>query len=389
MPDWKPALAARLARLTLRPAREREIIDELSQHLDDRYQELRAGGTSHEEAMRLAIDELDDHDCSPGRCGRCGRPPRRSRSPPAPRGRGLLGDAWQDLVYAARMLRKNPGFAAAAVLTLALGIGANTAIFSLVNATLLQRLPVQHRDRLDYVSNGANWNILSYPAYAALRDGNRTLDGLAAWGGITASLNADGETDLVSGVIVTGNFFDLLGITAEQGRLLSTSDDVTPGGHPVAVISHRLWQNRFGGKPDIVGSEVRMNGGVFTIVGIAPRDFPGPQLGVMRDVYVPMMMQALMRPPRAGFSGEQNPDLLKNPNNGWLFQVGRLKAGVSAQQAQSELVAVATDLRRGRGTRTRVRPCSRSSRSTSGIRTSGSSCVPWPRCSAASWAPCC
>jgi predicted permease len=168
------------------------------------------------------------------------------------------------------------------------------------------------------------------------------LDGLAAWGGIGASLNADGETDLVSGVIVTGNFFDLLGITAERGRLLSTSDDVTPGAHPVAVISHRLWQNRFGGKPDIVGTEIRMNGGLFTIVGVAPREFPGPQLGIMRDVYVPMMMQALMRPPRAGYSGEQNPDLLKNPNNGWLFQFARRKAGVSAQQAQAELNAVAT-----------------------------------------------
>jgi predicted permease len=342
MPDWKPALASRLSRLTLRPAREREIIDELSQHLDDRYQELRRAGSTHEDAMRMAIEEIDDHDL----LAREMRPLRQASAPEpiaagAPR-RGMLGDAWQDLVYAARMLRKNPGFAAAAILTLALGIGANTAIFSLVNATLLQKLPVQNRDRLHYLFNGANWNILSYPAYAALRDGNRMLDGLAAWGGITASLNADGETDLVNGVIVTGNFFDLLGVRAERGRLLSTSDDVTPGAHPVAVISHRLWQNRFAGKPDIVGSEVRLNGGVFTIVGVAPRDFPGPQLGGTRDVFVPMMMQALMRPPRAGFSGEQNPDLLKNPNNGWLTQIARRKADVSVQQAQSEMVAVAT-----------------------------------------------
>src|SRR4029078_12129159 len=103
------------------------------------------------------------------------------------------------------MLRKSPGFAAAGILTLALGIGANTALFSLVNATLLQRLPVQNHERLAYAFSGGNWNIVSYPAYAALRDGNRLLDGLGAWGGITASLNADGETDLVRGVIVTGN----------------------------------------------------------------------------------------------------------------------------------------------------------------------------------------
>jgi predicted permease len=345
MPEWTPALASRLARLALRPARERDIIDELSQHLDDRYQELRAGGASHDEAMRLAIDEIDDHDL----LAREMRPLRQASAPepiaPGGPGRGLLGDAWQDLGYAARMLRKSPGFAAAGILTLALGIGANTAIFSLVNATLLQQLPVQNRDRLAYVFNGGTWNILSYPAYASLRDGTRLLDGLGAWGGITASLNADGETDLVSGVIVTGNFFERLGVTAVKGRLLASSDDVTPGAHPVAVISHRLWQTRFNGRADIVGSQVRLNAGLFTIVGVTPQNFPGPQLGVMRDIYVPMMMQALIRPPRAGFSGEMNPDLLKNPNNNWLFQFGMLKPGVTTAQAQAELSSLLTAYR--------------------------------------------
>jgi predicted permease len=346
--DWRPALAVRLARLSLSPAREQEIIEELSQHLDDRYAELRAGGATHDAAMRLAIDEIDDEDV----LAREMRPLRQA-SVPAPLApglprRGVIRDAWQDLVYAGRLLRKHPGFAAAGIVTLALGIGANTAIFSLVNATLLQRLPVQHRDRLDYVFNGAAWNVLSYPAYAALRDGARQLDGLAAWGGITASLNADNETDLVSGAIVTGNLFELLGVTAQQGRVLAPSDDVVPGGHPVAVISHRLWQNRFGGRPGIVGTQVRLNGGLFTVVGVTPAGFPGPQIGVMRDVYVPMMMQALMRPPRAGFSGEQNPDLLRNPNNSWLYQLARRKPGVTREQAQAELVSVALAYIRGR-----------------------------------------
>ena len=348
MPEWKTVIAARLAPLGLRPAREREIVDELSQHLDDRYEELRAAGVPHEEAMRLAIDEIEEEDL----LAREMQPLRQAHAPgPIAAGgpnRGLLADAWQDLVYAARMLRKNPGFAATAILTLALGIGANTAIFSLVNATLLQRLPVQQRDRLDYIFNGANWNVVSYPAYAVLRDGTTQLDGAAAWGGITASLNAENQTDLVSGVIVTGNFFDLLGVTASQGRLLAASDDVTPGGHPVVVISHRLWQTRFSGRADIVGARIRLNGALFTIVGVAPPDFPGPQLGTMRDIYVPMMMQALMRPPRAGYAGEQNPDLLKNPNNGWLFQVVRRRPGVTREQAQAELNAVATTYARTR-----------------------------------------
>ena len=347
MPDWSSAIAARLARLRLRPAREREIIDELSQHLEDRYQELRAAGSSHDEAMRLAIDEIDDEDL----LAREMRPLRQARVPEpiaagGPR-RGLRGDIWQDVVYAARVLRKSPGFAAAAILTLALGIGANTAIFSLVNATLLQRLPVANLDRLLYLFNGSNWHVVSYPAYTTLRDGATLVDGLAAWGGITASLNADGETDLVVGAIVTGNYFDVLGVTAERGRVLARSDDVTPGGHPVAVISHRLWQNRFNGK-DVVGSQVRLNGVMFTIVGVTRREFGGAQLGTIRDVYVPMMMQALMRPPRAGFSGEMNPDLLKNPNNAWLFQIALRKPHATAAQAQAELAALATTGARAR-----------------------------------------
>ena len=174
---------------------------------------------------------------------------------------------------------QDPGFAAAAIFTLALGIGANTAIFSLVDSVLLQRLPVANRDRLSYVFSGRNWTIVSYPAYSMLRDGARQLDGLAAWGGITASLNADGETDLVNGVIVTGNFFDVLGVSPERGRLLGPKDDVTPGAHPVAVVSHRLWEGRFGSRADIVGSQIRLNGSLFTVVGITPPAFPGLSSG--------------------------------------------------------------------------------------------------------------
>jgi predicted permease len=348
MPDWNAALATRLAPLALRPAREREIIDELSQHLDDRYQELRAAAVPHEEAMRLALDEINDE----GLLAREMRALKQSSAPPPlPPGappRGWLADAWQDLKYAARMLTKAPGFAAAAILTLGLGIGANTAIFSLVNAALLQHLPVRNRERLHYLYNGPQRNVTSYPAYIALRDGTRLLDGLAAWGGIVASLNADGETDTVMGCIVSGNFFDVLGVTAERGRLLATSDDVTPGAHPVAVISHRLWQGRFAGRADIVGAQIRLNGGMFTVIGVTPPEFPGPNLNDRRDLYVPMMMQALMRPPRAGYSGEMNPDLLKNPNNGWLFQVALPKQGVTPAQAEAELSAVATIYARSR-----------------------------------------
>src|SRR4029453_12142358 len=127
-----------------------------------------------------------------------------------------------------------------------------------------------------------------------------------------------------------------------RGRLLSLRDDETPGAHPVAVISHDFWQTRFGGRDDAIGREVRLNGHVFTIVGVAPAGFPGPTLGSGRSLYVPMMMQAIMRPPRAGYSGEQNPDLLKNPANSWLSVLGRLRPGIAAEQARAELETVAT-----------------------------------------------
>ena len=154
------------------------------------------------------------------------------------------------------MLRKNPGFATAVVVTLALGIGANTAIFSLVNATLLQQLPVEDRDRLYLIRDTRGGSpTVSYPAYTSVRDGVTLSDSLVAWADITASLNADGDTDLVAGAIVTGHYFNTLGVRAAQGRLLSTTDDVTPGAHPVMVISDRLWRGRFGARADIVGLE--------------------------------------------------------------------------------------------------------------------------------------
>ncbi len=299
MPDWGDLLRTRLASLRLSPEREAEIVDELSQHLDDRYAELRAGGADDPEARRLALaDLLDEHTLA-----RHLQPLRQARVPPpiatgAATRRGWAGQIWQDVRYAARMLRKQPGFTAAAVVTLALGIGANTALFSLVNATLFQRLPVADGERLVYGFRGTG-GVFAYPLYASLRDHNRFFGGFAGWGGIVASLNAGESAELVNGFIVTGNFFDVFGVRPARGRLLSPADDVTPGAHPVAVISHDFWQTRFAGRDDIVGTNVRLNGHSFTIVGVAPPGFPGPRLGLVRHLYVPMMMQAVMRPPRA------------------------------------------------------------------------------------------
>jgi predicted permease len=247
----------------------------------------------------------------------------------------------QDIRFGFRSLIKHPAFAAIAVVTLALGVGANSTIFSVVNATLMRSLPVSNPEKLVYVFNGNPGSIFSYPDYAEMRDQNRVFDGLIAWGGITASLNSNDQTDLVNGAVVTGNYFQVLGVGAEKGRVITPEDDKTPGGHPVAVISHGLWQRRFGGDQNIVGRQLWLNGHNFTIIGVTPPEFGGAQLGVVRDLYVPMMMQAVVRPPRAGYSGEMDPDLLKRRGNRWLYSVGKLKPGVTIEQAQAALALIA------------------------------------------------
>jgi macrolide transport system ATP-binding/permease protein len=246
----------------------------------------------------------------------------------------------QDLRYAVRYLVKAPGFTIAATLSLALGIGANSAIFSMVNATLLRRLPVERSSELVVVGSPSGSGVFSYPGFSDVRRGStQVLSDMMGFGGIGVSLSEGEGVDLVSGVIVTGNYFQVLGVRPLRGRLLQPSDDVTPGAHPVAVISASLWRTRFGEREDIVGLPVRLNGQPYTIVGVAPAGFSGTQPGNVRDLFVPMMMQAWMRPPRARYSGEMDPDLLNVRTNSWVFGVGRLKPGASIAQAEAALTA--------------------------------------------------
>ena len=337
MRDWSREIRARLDSLRIDAAREADVVEELSQHLDERYDELKRSGASDADAHRSALDELLAPDVLTERM----RPLKQAKAPTALPSPGtkpsLAASLWLDVRYAARSLRNQRRFTIAIVLTLALGIGANTAIFSLVNATLLTPLPVPERQQLAYVSIGGS--VVSYPRYEALRDGSETFAGLAAWGGIAVSFDAGDSAELVDGYIVTGNFFDVLGVSAARGRLLSPSDDVTPGAHPVAVISHELWRTRFSGRDDVVGRDVRLNGNVFTIVGVAPPGFPGPRVGATGHVYAPMMMQPFVRPPSAGYAGEQDPDLLRNPR-GWLSLVGRMQDGASPEQARAEITTL-------------------------------------------------
>ena len=243
-----------------------------------------------------------------------------------------------DLRLAFRRLRQNPGFSAVAVLTLALGIGANTAIFSVINAALLRPLPVAHAAELVSVNEtmgGSTVPMFSYPNYRDLRDRNTVLSGLATYTFLPASLGLPGNSQRVWGYLVTGNYFQVLGVNAVRGRLFRPDDDLRPGGHPVAVVTYACWQKRFGADPDIAGRSAKFNGMNFTILGVTPPGFFGTELFFAPEVFFPMMMQKVFQ----GGSGN-----LEDRGLSSSFVVGRLKPGVHMAQAEAGLNSVARAL---------------------------------------------
>lgn len=250
-----------------------------------------------------------------------------------------MNNLWQDLLYGARMLGKNRGFTVVAVLTLALGIGANSAIFSLVNALLLRPMPVEKPEELAalYTSDfsGPLYGGSSYPDFVEFQEKNDVFSELLAYSVTPFNLSTDGESDRVFGEVVSGNYFSLLGVKPVLGRSFLPEEDSTPGTHPVAVISHRLWQRRFGGNPSVIGQSVHLNGHPFTIIGVAPSAFPGMFRGIASDLWVPMMMQVQALP---------GSDTLTERGNRSLIVIGRLKPGISFEQAQARFQSVAAQL---------------------------------------------
>jgi len=243
-----------------------------------------------------------------------------------------------DLKLALRRLRQNPGFTIVAILTLSLGIGANTAIFSLINAVVFRPLPVENSSQLIAINEKMGANIfpsISYPNYRDMRDRNNVLSGLVAYRILPASLGLPGSSVRLWGYLVTGDYFDVLGIKAARGRLLTPDDDRVQGAHPVVALSYACWQTRFGGDPGVVGKVVKFNGMDFTVLGVAPRGFFGTELFYTPDVYFPMMMQKQME----GGSG-----YLDRRSSDNLFSVGRRKAGVTMAQAESGLNSIANQL---------------------------------------------
>ena len=250
---------------------------------------------------------------------------------------------WQDLRYAVRMLMGRPGFTAVAIVSLALGIGANTAIFSLVNAVVFKTLPVRDPDRLValYLTSprSAFPENVSYPDYLDYRDRSQVLEALVGHQGTPLSLSGDGRPEMIWGEMVTGNYFTGLGVEPAAGRVFSAEETARPGASPLVVLSHGFWQRRFGGNPEVVGGTIRLNNHEFTVVGVGPRGFSGTKLfGFLPDLWVPVTMHAQVDAEMAG--------LLENRRGSWLNLRARLKEGVTPAQAEAELNAVAAQLAR-------------------------------------------
>ena len=250
---------------------------------------------------------------------------------------------FQDIRYALRMLAKTPAFTSVAVLTLALGIGANTAIFTIVNALLLKMLPIKAPQELVAVGDPTRVNdrssgtpqidLFSYPLYKEFRDNNTVFNGLIAGGtehriDVDASAAGGASNEQIVGRLVSGNYFSVLGVDAAVGRLLAETDDIQENANPVVVLSYGYWNRKFALSPAIIGKELRLNGYPFTVIGVTQQDFKGEVIGEDFEVFLPISMQPqIIR----GLS------LRNNENFSWLSLMGRLKPGVSALQAKANL----------------------------------------------------
>ncbi|MDQ3013129.1 MAG: ABC transporter permease, partial [Acidobacteriota bacterium] len=254
---------------------------------------------------------------------------------------------WQDLRYGLRTMAKAPGFTAVAVLSIALGIAVNTSVFTLVNGLLLKPMPVRNPERLVALyttePNSIYPSSFSYEDYLHYRDHGTSPSGVFSdlFIHYTTQLSLkerDGLAEMVAGEMVTGNYFTGLRLDAALGRLLTPEDDVKPGAHPVAVLSHAFWQRRFGGSPNVLGQTVKLNGHGFTVIGVAKNSFSGTrQFGWIPDVYLPLMMYAQAIP-------GTTERFLAGRGNGSFNVNGRLRDGVTIAQARAAMGVMAKQL---------------------------------------------
>jgi putative ABC transport system permease protein len=349
MPDWKPEIAKKLQHLKIDAAREAVIIEELSQHLEDRYEELLAGGSSEAEAHQAVLQELEQSELPSSSMPSALRNSARTAPPPAvlPSG-NLLSDFLRDLKYGLRSMTKSPAFSFFAILTLALGIGASTTVFTVINTLLLHPLPVRNPSRLVALyaipvkSQGQSGTLLpvSYQNLKDYQSGNTAFSSLGGFSPpLIMTLSERTGSERFFGQLVTQGYFEALGIRPAKGRFFLPSEDSAPGSAPVAVLNYSAWKIRFGGDPDIIGKTLDLNGATFTVVGVAQQGFLGVSAVFGPDVWIPATMAQQVLP-------TQMQDVLQDRGKPFFQIVARLKPGVSRSRAEASLQPLATTLRK-------------------------------------------
>jgi len=309
-------------RLLRRGRMERELEKELGYHVERRTTELVAAGVSPQEAARRARLEFGGADAIKEACRDA-------------RGTRWAGDFLQDCRYGLRVLRRSPAFTTVAILSLALGIGAATAIFSLMDRVMFRMMPVREPERLVQITRfhpPYGPAHMSYPLLQAFRKSLTSVEGLLARHDMgVRDISINGNVETASFDLVTGSYYPLLGVRAAVGRTFGEEVDRAPGGNPVAVISHRYWERRFASDPAVIGRTFRRFNTVFTVIGVTPREFFGTVVGEDPDITVPITMDAQVR---------GGPSWLNEPNYGWLEVIGRLRPGLGMTRARAEAAKV-------------------------------------------------
>ncbi|MBV9611148.1 MAG: ABC transporter permease [Acidobacteriaceae bacterium] len=349
MPDWKRIVLDRVACLRLQGPAEADLVDELAQHLEDRYRELCSGGASEAEAYASTIVELNDMHPLRAELERSEGMPKREV---VPLGDGKTGnfieDFWRDLRYAIRTMRKSPVFVLFVILTLALGVGANTTVFTVINTLILNPLPVPDSSALAALgmvkaSNNAKSaapSPISYPDLKDYQAKNRVFSSLAGYTSPrTVTWQSDSASQRLFAELVTGNYFSTLALTPARGRFFLPDEDSTPGAHPVAVMNYPTWQARFGGAADIIGKTLRLNNVVFTVIGVAPPQFIGVNAIFGPDLWIPATMAEQLLP-------NEMQNVFADRSKLFALGIGRLKSGVTRAQAQANVATIAADLAR-------------------------------------------
>jgi putative ABC transport system permease protein len=343
MIDWKKDIRKRLEGLNLAPAREAEIIEELSQHLEDRYRELIASQVGEQYAYRMTVAELTES--LGGELSRVERRPPENITLGA-KGGNLMKDLLQDLRYGLRILRRNPGFAAVAILSLAFGIGANTAIFQLFDSVFLRTLPVQSPQEIAEIRippppGGRSGRFsdstpfITYAQWEQIRDHQQAFSATLAWSATSFNLSPSGEAHNVPGLWVSGDFFNILGVKPILGRVFVSGDDRKDRGTPGAVISSAFWRREFGGDPGVVGKTISVGRHTVDVIGVSEPGFTGLQVGTSFDVALPICSEPVI-------DGEDNN--LETKWAWWLDVMGRLRPGWTLEQATAQLSTIAPQI---------------------------------------------